>query len=242
MTNVFDALDLLFTDAPDDPKAVYDHVAAQYDEFRKLWLHLAGGAVEKAMIADLHEILAPRQRILDAGCGTGAIARDVHAFQPDAPLTMLDLSPAMLDRATDIPGEHIAGSVLDLPFPENTFDIVVSAWVIETVSDPMQAVREYLRVIKTTGYVFYTFCSVPEGWFSRAGTALLREVVESRFAGHFLSPDETPWHDCVRSRQVRSQSGLTTYIALRKCCPIGPRIMPVPMTEASPDRRPGTHA
>jgi SAM-dependent methyltransferase len=49
--------------------------------------------------------------------------------------------------------------VLELPFADDTFDVVASAWVIETVPDPMRAVSEYLRVIKQDGHVFYTFCS-----------------------------------------------------------------------------------
>jgi len=129
------------------------------------------------MLAELTAILAPGQRILDAGCGMGTLARHIVAMQPSVDLTMLDLSPAMLAYTDDLPGEHVEGSVLALPFPDDSFDIVVSSWVIETVPDPIKAVSEYLRVIKPTGYVLYTFCSLPDGWVSRAGTALLRAGV-----------------------------------------------------------------
>ena len=88
---------------------------------------------------------------------------------------------------------------------------------------------EYLRVINDGGFVLYTFCSLPGGWVSRAGTALLRGIVEHRFAGHFLGTEETPWHDCERSRRVRSHTGLTTFVVLRKCCTVGPGILPAPM-------------
>jgi len=43
VTNVLDALGVLFADAPDNLEAVYDHVADQYDEFRKLWLRVSRG-------------------------------------------------------------------------------------------------------------------------------------------------------------------------------------------------------
>lgn len=85
----------------------------------------------------------------------------MRELQPDIELTLIDLSAAMLGRASDLPGEHVQGSVLELPFADGTFDVVVSAWVIETVLDPMRAVSEYLRVIKPDGHVFYTFCSLP---------------------------------------------------------------------------------
>lgn len=233
-TKLLDALSYLLSRGADDPQAVYERVAYQYDQFRSLWIGFAGASMENLMFADLREILQPGQRVLDAGAGTGALSREIHALQPDVQLTMLDLSPAMLARTADIPGEHIEGSVLELPFPDNSFDLVVSGWVIETVPDPMQAVAEYLRVIQPAGYVLYTFCSIPHGWVSLAGTALLRAAVESRFSGHFLAPEETPWHDCERSRRVCSHAGLTTYIVLRKCCPIGPGIMPVPIADVPP--------
>jgi hypothetical protein len=107
--------------------------------------------------------------------------------------------------------------------------VVVSAWVIETVADPVRAVSEYLRVLSTTGYLLYSFCSLPDGWFSRAGSLLLRKAVERGFAGNFLAAEETPWHNCERSRRWRFHGGLTTLVLLRKCCHVGSGVLPVPM-------------
>lgn len=226
MEELLSDVDLLLGPAPDDAEAVYDRVAERYEHFRALWLRLAGGAVEQVMIDDLRATLTPNARVLDAGCGTGTLARTIRTIQPAVRPTLLDISPPMLAETQDIPGEKIVGSVLGLPFPDNHFDVVVSSWVIETVPDPFTAVSEYLRVINDTGYVFYTFCSLPGGFVSRAGTALLRAAVTNRFAGRFLPLEETPWHDCERSRRVQSRTGLTTFVCLRKCCMVGPQIVP----------------
>lgn len=173
-------------------------------------------------------MLRPGAKILDAGCGTGVLARSIVGLQPDVELTMIDFSAEMLARASDLPGEHIQGSVLDLPFADATFDVVVSAWVIETVPDPLRAVTEYLRVIKPEGQVLYTFCSLPEGWFSRAGSAWLRNAVGRGFAGDFLEPQHTPWHDCARSHRLRFSHGLTTEVELQRCCSVSAPVLPVP--------------
>jgi len=211
----------------DDVAAVYDRAAGRYDGFRELWLRLAGAGAEGAMLTDLGAVLRPGAKVLDAGCGTGVLARRMRELQPDIELTMVDLSAAMLAQASDIPGEHVQGSVLELPFADDTFDVVVSAWVIETVPDPMRAVSEYLRVLNPDGHVLYTFCSLPHGWFSRAGSAWLRNAVRRGFAGRFLDGESTPWHDCDRSHLVRFGHGLTTEVALRNCCTVEAPVLPV---------------
>jgi len=219
----------LFMAVPDgDVAAVYDRAAERYDHFRELWLRLAGGGAEAALLANLREVLCPGAKVLDAGCGTGVLARSIVGLQPEVELTMIDLSAEMLARASDVPGEHIQGSVLDLPFADATFDIVVSAWVIETVPDPLRAVSEFLRVIKPEGRVVYTFCSLPEGWFSRAGSAWLRNAVGRGFAGDFLEPQRTPWHDCERSHRLRFSHGLTTEVELQRCCSVAAPVLPAP--------------
>lgn len=208
-----------------DTAALYDRLAPRYEAFRSMWLRLAGGGAEKAMLEDLRAILRPGKRVLDAGCGTGVLSRRALEIEPDIELTMLDLSSGMLAESDDLPAGRIVGSVLDLPFADESFDVVMSAWVIETVADPLQAVREYLRVIRPDGHVIYTFCSLPEGWVSRAGTAWLRHAVESDFAGDFLEEPRIPWHDCEYSHRRRTRAGLATEIALRKCCPVGPSLV-----------------
>ncbi len=218
MTHLLDDLDAVLAPRSTDVRDVYERVAGRYDHFRALWLRWAGVEAEQAMLADLAKSLRPGQRVLDAGCGTGALAREILKREPAVELTLLDLSPAMLELAADVPGERLVGSVLDLPFRDDNFDVVVSGWVIETVAEPKDAVSELLRVLAPDGHLFYTFCSLPEGWVSRTGTALLRRAVKRGFAGEFLPEERTPWHDCERSHRVHFRGGLTTEVALAKCC------------------------
>lgn len=227
MPGSLEDIDLLLAPAPSDTRGVYDRVADRYERFRSLWVLLTGNAVERPMLEELIDVLAPGLRVLDAGCETGTLGRRLKAIEPAIDLTLLDFSSAMLAHTRDIPASRVQGSVLALPFADNAFDLVVSSWVIETVPDPVTAVSEYLRVINDTGYVLYTFCSLPQGWVSRAGTALLRSTVEHRFGGNFLPPEQTPWHDCDRSFRLRSHAGLTTFVGLRKCCTVGSGILPI---------------
>jgi len=227
LNGTLDDLDFVLAGATgSDVRDVYARAAERYDHFRDLWLRLAGQGAENAMFGDVADRLSHGVRVLDAGCGTGAMARRILARESAVDLTLIDLSPEMLVRAADLPGEHIVGSVLDLPFPDERFDIVLSAWVIETLPDPRRAVSEYLRVLRPGGRVVYTFCSLPDGWLSRGGSAWLRAAVRRGFAGEFLPEERIPWHDCDVSHRLRFQRGLTTEIALGSCCSVGDGVLP----------------
>jgi len=178
------------------------------------------------MLADLVELLTPESRVLDAGAGTGAVSRHVAELQPEAHLTLVDASKRMLDKAADVGDVRLVQDVGELPFEDESFDIITCAWVLETVDDPKAAVTELLRVLSADGFLLYTFCSMPDGWLSRAGSSLLRAAVTEGFAGEFLSPEDTPWHDCDRSRKMSFHGGLSTYVLLRKCCQVEADALP----------------
>jgi len=205
---------------------LYDAVAPQYEAFRKLWLDLAGAHTEAAMVADLTEVLKPGHRVLDAGCGTGAMSRQILDLQPGVRLTLSDASEGMMQQAGELGEQRVLADIAHLPFDDASFDVITCAWVIETLDDPAAAVTELLRVLRPDGFLLYTFCSLPQGWLSTAGSAVLRSFVTKKFAGQFLEPDEIPWHDCDRSRKVSFHGGLSTYILLRKCCVVSPGVLP----------------
>ena len=150
---------------------------------------------EQAMIDDLTEVVLPGTRVLDADCGFGTLARRLRQLQPRAEPTLLVELPAA--------------------------NVVVSGWVIETVPDPARAVREYLRVLRPGGRVLYTFCSLPDGWLSRAGSAVRRG-----FAGDFIPIERAPFHDCTASHRLRFRGGLTTEVSLSSCCHVAPYVLP----------------
>lgn len=93
---------------PDDPpeaavlqavRCLYDGVAEHYEEDRARWLQVAGGPAEAAMREDLAAVLRPGARVLDAGCGTGALAREILGLEPAVDLTLLEPRPRCSPRA-----------------------------------------------------------------------------------------------------------------------------------------------
>lgn len=203
--------------------ATYERTAARYDQvWRRLWLRVAGGAAETAMMGAVVEAVSAMNgpRVLDAGAGTGALSRRLISALPGLRPVLVDLSPSMLARAADLHAPRAVASVHALPFADGEFDVVVSAWVIETVDNPGAAVAEMLRVLRPGGVLVYSFCSRPVARLNRWRSGPTRAVVHALFAGHFLREEQTPFHDCGMSRRSSFAGGAATVIVLGACCSV----------------------
>jgi SAM-dependent methyltransferase len=98
--------------------------------------------------------LPERASILDAGCGSG---RNMVELARHGTVTGIELSPTSVAVARDRhSGEVIEGSVLDMPFEDDSFDLTVSLDVIEHLQDDVAALRELRRVTKPGGALLVT--------------------------------------------------------------------------------------
>ncbi len=92
--------------------------------------------------------LRPGARVLDAGCGPGILTAELtrRGYRVDA----IDLSSGMVTAARQAaPGATcILGSVEHMPYPDNTFDLVVSAGVVEYLASDSALLTECARVLK----------------------------------------------------------------------------------------------
>ncbi len=95
------------------------------------------------------------RKLLDAGCGTGWFSK--AAVDRGAVVTSMDLGENLLSKvALKCQSERIVGSILEIPYADCTFDIVVSSEVIEHVPNPFKALSELYRVLKPGGILVVT--------------------------------------------------------------------------------------
>lgn len=105
----------------------------------------------------ISELLAPwwkpGVRVLDAGCGPGG---NGARFVNHGPVVGLDFEYAAVEFVRDRhrPMQPVQGSVTALPFPSNTFDVVIDVTVLYHVADDVTAAAEIARVLKPGGAVF----------------------------------------------------------------------------------------
>jgi SAM-dependent methyltransferase len=100
-------------------------------------------------------------RILDLCCGTGLVAGAATAR--GAVVSGLDFSPAMLAvaRATHADLHFAEGDAESLPFPDASFDAVVSNFGVHHLARPERAVAEAMRVLRPGGRLAGTTWAVP---------------------------------------------------------------------------------
>lgn len=96
--------------------------------------------------------LKDTDRVLEVGCGTGAILSELPAHLP---LHGLDLDPATLAECRlHVPAASlIRGDALKLPYPDRSFEIVYCHFLLLWVRDPLQALLEMKRVAKPNGHI-----------------------------------------------------------------------------------------
>lgn len=166
---------------------VYDRLAPRYATLHRRWLRYAGGEAQAALEASVRALLKPGDRMLDAGAGTGAFARRLLGEVDALRMTLLEPSARMMAQALDLPVEHRAGVVEELPFPGASFDVVTCAWALEVSAAPERALAELARVTRPGGVLVLAFCAARP----RRGItgALLRSSVEWRGQGAFLRPE-----------------------------------------------------
>jgi SAM-dependent methyltransferase len=106
-------------------------------------------------VADAAQIRAG-QRVLDVACGTGVLAREVASrVGPSGLVSGLDPGVGMLAVAQELSPDidWQQGVAESLPFPDRSFDAVVSQFGLMFFSDRRQAIREMLRVLTVDGRV-----------------------------------------------------------------------------------------
>jgi ubiquinone/menaquinone biosynthesis C-methylase UbiE len=103
--------------------------------------------------------LRPTDRVLDVGCGTGELLSRIAAKYPQARLAGMDPVPEMLDvaRRKLSPAVDLRLAWANkLPWPDGSFDVVVSCNMFHYITKPVEAVREMERVLVPGGQIVIT--------------------------------------------------------------------------------------
>lgn len=156
--------------------------------------------------------------LLEVPVGTGVLTMPVYNDLPDANITCLDYSPDMMASAQKKAERlglknisFIQGDVGALPFPDESFDIVLSLNGFHAFPDKDAAYRETYRVLKKGG----TFCGC---FYIKGGCSRTDWFIRNMYQpkGFFTPPYET--EDSLREKLSGMYSSVSvTHVEAEGC-------------------------
>lgn len=130
--------------------------------------------------------LAPGQRVLEVGCGTGDDARDIaHLVGPTGHVVGLDNSQAMIAEAKHraagirLPLEFQVGDAMHMTYADASFDAVRADRSFMHIPDPVKALAEMVRVTRPGGRVLVYEVDFETVTIDAPDRALARRVVNA---------------------------------------------------------------
>ncbi len=130
-----------------------------------------------------HILQRPDARVMDLCCGTGDMTFALYrrAGEPKPQIIGADFSAAMLERARE-KGKNtsiawIEADALKLPFPNDHFDLVTTAFGFRNLADYDAGLREILRVLKPGGEIGILDFSEPRGIMGKLYRVYFRHVL-----------------------------------------------------------------
>jgi ubiquinone/menaquinone biosynthesis C-methylase UbiE len=109
---------------------------------------LGGRRLRRRLVADLHG------RVIEVAIGTGL---DLPFYAGPGSVCGVDPDPHMLERAASrasrahVPVDLVRGDAHDLPFGDDSFDVAVFGFALCTIPDPVRALDEAHRVVRSDG-------------------------------------------------------------------------------------------
>jgi len=137
---------------------VWDFWAEKYD---RLWVQKYSlGPTRKAILKVLRQILNKNKkyRILDMGCGTGQLLRELqeHLYDFDIEYTGVDLSAKMIEicREKDSKTNYIVSSIEKFEGLKENFDIIICSHSFPYYKDKAKTIEQFHSMLKKEGMLF----------------------------------------------------------------------------------------
>jgi SAM-dependent methyltransferase len=132
----------------DDPALVASEYADESRLRRRAAGYAGAGTRDDARVPLVDAVVAAAPgRVLEVGCGWGELAEWI-ARETGADVVAVDLSPRKVELARERGVDARLADVEELPFADETFDVVVAAWMLYHVPDLERGLAEIARVLR----------------------------------------------------------------------------------------------
>ncbi len=163
----------------------FDRIARRYDDWYGTETGRYVDRTEKWLVFSM--LQSKSGKALDLGCGTGNYTLELKKRGFD--VIGLDASEGMLQVARSKGLNCIKGDAYSLPFPDRSFDLVLSVTMFEFIYEPERVVAEINRVLKPGGEVLIATMNGRSAWFVFKRLKSLFVETAYRYA-RFYTPGE----------------------------------------------------
>lgn len=148
-------------------KLVYKHVAKRYDQLHGFLTARSDARGRRMLVA---RAVRQGERVLDCGAGTGSTALlAAQAVGASGKVVLFDMSEEMLKVAKRKAGalglsdrlQFQIGDILNLPFADGSFDVVLSTYSMCPLSHPGKGALEMYRVLRPGGRAGFAHSTEP---------------------------------------------------------------------------------
>ena len=135
-----------------DPDAVHRQYATEsnLETRRSVWQPTADGRDPVEVAAAIVRASGPRA-VLEVGCGTGAFAERMTTDNPGSTVIATDQSGRFVELTAARGVDARLADVQDLPFADDSFDLVAAMWMLYHVPDLHRGLAEVRRVLRPGG-------------------------------------------------------------------------------------------
>lgn len=163
----------------------FDRIAEGYDDWYRTKMGRYVDEIEKWLVFSM--LKTESGKALDLGCGTGNYTLELRRRGFD--VIGLDASEGMLKVARSKGLTCVRGDAHRLPFPDTSFDLVLSVTMFEFIHEPEKVVSEIYRVLKPGGEVVIGTMNDRSAWFAVKRLKSLFVETAYRYA-RFYTPGE----------------------------------------------------
>jgi len=194
--------------APEPGLGIARHYSSEAEAYRDLWAPVLVG-LARWLLDELP--LAEARRVLDLGCGVGALLPHLHKAAPRALIVGLDRTEAMMalgPRSFPL----LVGDAAELPFADGSFDAVVMAFMLFHLPRPTAGLAEARRVLRPGGSI-----GLLTWGKDRESRARSQWVEELDAEGAAEVAEQLSWHELVNTpRKVNRElqaAGFTVAVS-----------------------------
>jgi len=170
---------------------------------------------DMARHADFLKHYQKARDILDFGCGAGGLSVALSRHDPEKRIHALDIGvhAAAIIKQASCRVDFVQGSVLEAPFDDASFDLVISRFVIEHTIHPEKLIAEAYRILRPNG-IFYLM--YPQLLLKVTLATALREVCSWAFSPGNLTYLDPQISDTTGDADDQDAVWLTNPVSTRQ--------------------------